>query len=170
MSDAFALCVWAEIPGKPGYYDCLHCGLPLGAPKGQRGPREYPARVRRECVKPEDRDKKKQARKTPSVAQRAKNYLSAREKWVAAGKPMRSAEERAALFAICQQCPSGEYREKLLRIVAPQGICDVCGCGLHPERDVANKLAWATEECPRGHWPKSDAAKRHGDPDDGRNA
>lgn len=155
----FTLCVWAEVPGRPGYFDCLHCKLPLGHPRGQRGPREYPAKVRRECRPggvPASREQPRVVSTGP-----VRRYLSAREKWIAAGRPLRNAEDRATLFAICEACP--EYQPLP---VVEGGRCKVCKCGIAQERDTLNKIAWATEECPRGKWPKAD--KRHPDPDDGR--
>ncbi len=148
----FVLCVWAEIPGRPGFFDCLHCGLPFGHPKGQRGPRPYPANVRRECRIPGLPAQQPALTPPPPVRTRVRNYLTAREKWIAAGKPLRDDVEKRKLYDICLQCPSGEYREGPFPLLAP-GMCAVCGCGLHPERNVANKIAWRTEDCPRGHWP-----------------
>lgn len=118
---------------------------------------------------PTDRRKCRQrtaAPASPSVIARAKSYKSARDRWVAAGKPMRTESLMAALFAICEACPTGDY---IARPIAPGlsgGQCRVCKCGLARERNVANKIAWATEDCPKGHWPAPD--KRDPDPDDGR--
>lgn len=140
---AFDICEWVEIPGQPGYYDCLHCKLPLGHPRGQRGPREYPAKVRREC-----RPAGSATTPVPVVhSNPVKRYLSAREKWIAAGRPMRIAEERATLFAICQSC---EHYQPLPAVEG--GRCKVCKCGIAQERDTLNKIAWGTEVCPLGHW------------------
>lgn len=141
-------CVWAEVPGRPGYYDCLHCKLPLGHPRGQRGPREYPANVRRRCRKVEEHTESSEI-KPPSAITRARNYVSAREKWIQAGRPVRSTEEMAAIFAICEACPSDKY--KPLPVV-DGGTCRACGCGIAKERKVANKIAWGTEVCPLDHW------------------
>lgn len=146
-------CVWAEMPGRPGYFDCLHCKLPLGHPRGQRGPREYPGNVRRRCTgAPADHGTLVlEVPSRPSgVIARAKQYKSAREKWIEAGRPVRTAGDMAAIFAVCQACPSGEY--KPLPVV-DGGTCDACGCGIAKERKLANKIAWSTEKCPRGHWP-----------------
>lgn len=140
-------CVWAEIPGQPGYFDCLHCKLPYGYPRGQRGPRDYPGNVRRRCLSAEERAAKPAP---PSVLQRAKNYKSARDKWIEAGRPVRSDDEMAAIFTICQSCPSEQY--KPLPVI-DGGTCQACGCGVAKERKIANKIAWSTERCPRGHWP-----------------
>ena len=154
----FQLCVWAEVPGRPGYYDCLHCKLPLGHPRGQRAPRPYPEKVRRECKPPSPAVKRQQ--KAVIAANPVRRYLTARDKWIAAGKPLRDAAERRTLFAICEACP--EYQPLP---VVEGGRCKACSCGIARERDTLNKIAWATEECPRGRWPIN---KRHPDPDDGR--
>lgn len=156
-------CVWAEVPDRPGYFDCLHCKLPLGHPRGQRAPREYPEKVRRQCITIEGSAANPDV-KPPSAIARARNYLSAREKWVAAGKPLRDDHERATLLAICQGCE--HYDPKPIAPGFAGGKCKVCRCGLAKERNTLNKIAWATEMCPRGHWSASD--KRHPDPDDGR--
>lgn len=161
-------CVWVEIPERPGYFDCLHCKLPLGHPRGQRRPREYPGNVRRECAGPAQNHgtlgMEIPAPLAPSLVTRAKSYLTARKKWIEAGMPLRTEEERAAILPICQACEHYDPRP-----VAPGfdgGRCKACGgCGLANERNVLNKIAWSTEACPRGHWPES---KRHPDPDDGR--
>lgn len=154
MSNA-NLCVWAEIPGRPGYYDCLHCRLPLGHPRGQRAPREYPANVRRQCTGPPAEPGAVVAelsRRPTSIVTRARKYLSARDKWVAAGKPLRTDAEKALLFACCQACPTGEYDPTPVGPLLKGGKCRVCQCGVAAERNTLNKTAWATERCPRGHW------------------
>ena len=88
----------------------------------------------------------------PNLLQRAKQYKSARDHWVEAGKPLRSDEEKAALFAICEACPSGMYDPKPIAPGMAGGKCKACGCGLAKERNVLNKIAWGTEDCPKGHW------------------
>ena len=76
-------------------------------------------------------------------------YLTAREKWVAAGKPQRTKDEVAQVFEICSGKVSGEpcemfqWHNKRLNL----GRCKKCGCQLNLGKAL-NKLHWATEQCP----------------------
>jgi hypothetical protein len=84
----------------------------------------------------------------PSMAQQLLNFGLAGLKHVANGM----AEVPEATFRmrleICHGCPSGEYD-------AGQKRCRACGCGVD-SRAFANKLRWASESCPRGHWGRED--------------
>lgn len=86
----------------------------------------------------------------PGMLQRAASYLSARDRWLSAGSPMRPTEERERLLEVCQVCP--KYEDKPAMLGLSGGRCGVCKCGLVVERDILNKLAWATEDCPLGYW------------------
>lgn len=87
---------------------------------------------------------------------------------------MRPIEERERLLEICQVCP--KYEDKPAMLGLSGGRCGVCKCGLVVERDILNKLAWATEDCPLGYWakivspscPDYSPSKRDDDPDGGQ--
>lgn len=69
-------------------------------------------------------------------------YVSAVERWKAAGSPQRTAKEIAAVLAICEACE--HFQRGLLR-----NSCKVCGCSLNAfEKGLVNKIAMATESCP----------------------
>lgn len=83
-----------------------------------------------------------------SLWDQAKNYKAARDKWVDAGKPLRSPEEIQKLFELCEQCPAKQF----MRVGPDVGRCLDCGCWLKRQGNSFNKLAWPTEKCPRGYW------------------
>jgi hypothetical protein len=103
--------------------------------------------------------------KRPGMARRAVNYVTASAAHIKAGKPKADAETVAARFEICKNCPS-----KLFELLAPEsipsrlehlpivGTCThkSCGCYLHGEANGKDKLSWADQKCPRGHWPRVD--------------
>lgn len=65
-------------------------------------------------------------------------FMSARDKWIKAGRPERTDEEVAHIYdAFCKPC-------KFLQ----NGSCKLCGCLINRERKYLNKLRWATEQCP----------------------
>lgn len=81
----------------------------------------------------------------PTPAELWSEFRAARKRFKAAGSPVTTIQEQMARLAVCAACP-----EKLLSV--PLGItslarCKGCGCF------VALKSEWATENCPRGHWP-----------------
>lgn len=80
--------------------------------------------------------------KRPSAARRALNFIGSLRRFVAAGRPTVSAEEKAARLSVCHIC---KYRSNRR--------CTACGCNL----DV--KAGWATEDCPLSRWAK------HGTPE-----
>lgn len=73
---------------------------------------------------------------SPSLITQAKTLASASAKWAAAGFPVRSAEEKKAALAICDDCPHKRGSR-----------CKICGCNLPA------KVAMATEACPLKKWP-----------------
>jgi hypothetical protein len=79
----------------------------------------------------------------------AKTFFAERAVWKKAGSPMRPLEERARIFEICQSNQCGAFQGS---------SCGICGCGLHPERDTLNKIAWATTSCPHenAYWGPSE--------------
>lgn len=88
----------------------------------------------------------------PSVIRRAValswSLAQAEAAWIAAGKPVRSAEEIEEIYETqCQPC---EYF-KPGRSVG-RGSCGQCGCALRKAGGVLNKIKMATEHCPAGKW------------------
>lgn len=71
----------------------------------------------------------------PPLTEQAISAISANVRWIAAGRPKRSAEEREAILAICQGC---EFLKG--------SRCALCGCWL------ARKTKMATEHCPMEKW------------------
>lgn len=139
---------------EPGWWICSRCGRPRSIvnrdPDWQGSSRACQAQSAATEARPE-------RAKSAGLTQRVKRYRDARAKWKAAGEPMRTAESREALYAICQVCP--EF--KPLGVLG--GQCGVCRCGLHHERDTLNKIAWATEDCPLGKWPAELSQIEHRD-------
>lgn len=93
----------------------------------------------------------------PTVAELAGNFVSAMERWVAAGVPVVSRELYAARAATCDACSlwDGAARFGL-------GKCKAPGCGC-----TGFKRWLATEKCTLGKWPaaaraSSDAAAAGG--------
>lgn len=85
----------------------------------------------------------------PSLITQAQNYLMSYARWVAAGKPVRSPDYIAELFAtFCEKCPSNNF----IRVDKDSGRCVECGCWLKRKGIDKNKLAWPTEPCPEGHF------------------
>lgn len=81
--------------------------------------------------------------RTPSIARRALSFVSAEARWIAAGKPERSPERVAEIYAICREC----------QYFAPgasddEGACRICGCQLKRFGGLLNKIRMATEGCP----------------------
>ncbi|MCS7226534.1 MAG: hypothetical protein NZ821_06025, partial [Gloeomargarita sp. SKYB31] len=73
------------------------------------------------------------------------NYSQALLRWFAAGRPTRPPEEIQRILAICQACEF--YRD---------GHCTVCGCRVTGDEQAwKNKIAMATETCPKGKWTES---------------
>lgn len=119
-------------------FTCSECGaVRLG---------KMPRYIRQCDAKPKEvKKKKKKQGKT-------QQYLKARRKWVAAGKPVRSAEEVAEIFAICQSNECGKFEPAKI-FSKTKGGCKECGCNLAQQTGrLFNKIEWATEHCPLGYW------------------
>lgn len=71
----------------------------------------------------------------PPVGQQLKTVTLATLKWVAAGRPERTAEEIDAILAVCKTCEHFTGSR-----------CKLCGCWLRA------KAKMATESCPDGRW------------------
>lgn len=76
----------------------------------------------------------------PPLVQQIKNVSKATLKWVAAGRPARTKDERQDILAICQRCEHHKPKENGI------GRCKLCGCVLR------EKVKMATESCPDGRW------------------
>lgn len=115
--------------GENWVYRCARCELP----ELKSRTRYPPEAVGRQCGVP------------PPLAELWADYRAARARYKAAGSPRVSDDDLRQRLAICAECPSG------LRIVyfgRPElARCSGCGCFL------AIKSRWATENCPRSHWP-----------------
>lgn len=75
-----------------------------------------------------------------------KNWASAIKRWIAAGKPVRTDEEVAAIFAICESNRCGFWDAKSER-------CKECGCNVNLSTFAPkNKSRMKTEVCPKGLW------------------
>jgi hypothetical protein len=78
----------------------------------------------------------------PGIVEKTANLSAALTRWIAAGRPVRTPEKQAELFAICEACPH------FLRGSGDLHGCGICGCGLKKSGGILNKLKWATESCP----------------------
>jgi hypothetical protein len=99
---------------------CARCGFCTAATQFP------PDRVRRRC-----RAALANTSRAPSLVDRVRTYREARERWIAAGRPVRHEEEMARLHAICKSCE--HFRG---------ASCKLWGCAIHPSRTWMNKLRW----------------------------
>jgi hypothetical protein len=81
----------------------------------------------------------------PGAAQLVSNYWKAVKRWIAAGRPKRSAEEVKTIHAdFCAGC--NWYDPESQR-------CKGCGCSVKPKGiAILNKIEMATEHCPQMFW------------------
>ena len=126
--------------------------LPIvDVPEGQFPSCEYRASgycmITKLAVTPEicHRCVKESVEEEATLTQKFHNYRSAIRKWVAAGKPTRTAEEVQKIHdEHCVKCHKYDPNKK---------ACKSCGClvnkGSFP---LTNKLKMATESCPLGRW------------------
>ncbi len=77
-----------------------------------------------------------------SVIEQAENAMKAARKWIIAGAPLATAEQKAKRAEICGACEKWDGDARL-----GLGKCKAKGCGC-----TALKIAIATEECPLGKW------------------
>lgn len=73
----------------------------------------------------------------PNLVARAKSFVTAVVRHVAAGRPVVSDDEKRRRLTICNACP--EFSPLT-------ASCNLCGCRLN------TKAAWALESCPIGKW------------------
>ena len=83
----------------------------------------------------------------PTMAEMMGNAAGALLSWTAAGFPVRPADERAAIMAICQSCPIWDPGAR-----GGLGKCGKCGC-------TRFKPWLATESCPLGKWGHKEKEK-----------
>ena len=76
-------------------------------------------------------------------------YEKERQKWIEAGKPLRSSEEIKQIHNICSKCVHFKPKNK------KKGTCTLCGCSIKKKGNLLNKAAWGTTECPDNppRWP-----------------
>ena len=81
----------------------------------------------------------------PGAAQLVANYWKAVTRWIAAGRPTRSAEDVKTIHAdFCADC--NWYDKESRR-------CKGCGCSVKPKGiAILNKIEMATEHCPQRFW------------------
>ena len=121
------VCRW-----RGGDAPCHTCASTKWATKGACAPCE-------QCPWPNHEPVSHQQQPTmPSIPQRIRNFLTAKAKWVAAGRPVVNEETHAARRAACDACPKRN---------AEKDACTLCGCPLHPT-PLGDKLRMATAECP----------------------
>lgn len=96
-------------------YVCRACGRKSGVTT------DPPELVRAKC------------RGEPSLWAKIGKFFTARSRWVAAGKPLRTAERIREIKALCAVCPHRDIE---------RNACRLCGCALRM------KIKWATEPCP----------------------
>ena len=84
-----------------------------------------------------------------SIAQKAASLAGAVVKHVLSGMKEVSEQEYKDRLAVCDKCPSG-----LCNKSGEVWTCGACGCSLNGTSILPAKAKWATQDCPKGHWPK----------------
>lgn len=101
----------------------------------------------------------------PSLLRKAANFTKAAVSHFLHGGPKSTLEIIQSRVAICRACPAKLYKPledaKIpgnLKDAQEVGTClhKTCGCFLHELDRFPNKLAWADQQCPLGHWPKEE--------------
>jgi hypothetical protein len=112
---------------------CTLCGLVTVPTK------HPPERIHHACV----------ATETPAsgLIERGLHFGAALAQHVAAGLPKATEEQRHERLLICERCPTYDRASQ---------ICSDCGCNCNGRKEFLNKLNWADQACPRGHWPAID--------------
>ncbi len=84
----------------------------------------------------------------PSLLEQSASFLTAMARWLTAGSPRPTPEQRAERAVICQACPHRREDEP------GKPWCGKCGCPHNAERflfglaEKPGKLDMATEQCP----------------------
>ena len=93
-----------------------------------------------------------------SLFARMKRFNEAQKKWRKYGKIYRTKERIIEIFdTICSVC---EFFDK--------NQCRVCGCRIVREGMLINKLAWASEKCPKGKFLEEEEVLRKIKEDDAK--
>ena len=132
----------------PDYYRCVKCGQAL-TNSGRESTEQVFARMP-DCG---ERTRQREAWAKEYLARRSeipeggrgKRYLKAVARWVVAGRPERPADEVARIYdEVCRPCPEFDGERE---------TCKVCGCRVRRDgKALLNKIAMATEDCPKGQW------------------
>ena len=85
----------------------------------------------------------------PPVTTMAKNLALAYTTWLKAGCPRRNRGERKEILNVCVLKESIKCEHFIGDMRVKVGHCEECGCDIHIH---AQKLKWATTECPIGKW------------------
>lgn len=85
---------------------------------------------------------RKNCKGSPGIVRKAWSMTGATVRWIKAGRPRRTAEQVAEVFAICKACPEFQPRDD------GNGSCGLCGCPLRQGGGVIDKISMATEGCP----------------------
>lgn len=151
----FVRCQWIPAEGKPGYWICPLCEIPHGGPRWRAKPSDTPPNVYRSCRGKRElqTERPDELLSSPTAVQKVKNWATATAAWIAAGCPVRSAEEQHVLAEICHGCK--HYKPDPVLPLLQGGQCGVCGCGIEPERKLMNALSYATYRCKKGFWDES---------------
>lgn len=97
----------------------------------------------------------------PSLLQKAVNFTAAAAKHAATGQRNVELPVIQQRLEICQNCPSDNFvildpegLPNTLKVAGEVGTCNhrTCGCFIHGTTTFPNKLAWASQACPLGHW------------------
>lgn len=80
----------------------------------------------------------------PGIVAKAARLGVAMARWIAAGRPVVSADVQAQRRALCDPCPDRD---------AASDRCRRCGCSLGGTAVLPSKIAMATESCPAAKWP-----------------
>lgn len=91
--------------------------------------------------------------KPPPLLNRIVNFIAAASKHAIAGNPVVSEEVLNKRLEICKNCPSKLFKPNTNTV---GGVCthQSCGCNIQDNVTYLNKIAWADQECPEGHWHK----------------
>jgi hypothetical protein len=86
----------------------------------------------------------------PSLTRRIINFAKSAINHELAGRPIVSEEVLKSRLSICNLCPSNLFK----RISPTEGLCthETCGCNITDHQTYLNKVAWADQQCPMGHW------------------
>jgi hypothetical protein len=83
----------------------------------------------------------------PSVVEQAVGFVGAAWKHIFAGMPSVTDEQYETRLAVCNNCPSCDKTDENWK-------CRECGCSLKEGVLMPGKARWASEDCPKGLWPK----------------